>query len=352
MALDFKRALPDMAYSSAGQVATMDLPRDSVMKGLSLIWTMVLTTGVAAAAGTLSSYDGLSAIRRIEIVLDGALTLWSIDPVDLVLLNNLWYGTSLEYTNMAAPGAGLSNTAQYAMYIPFALPFSQDPNLTLLNAQALTSLQLKVTWGAITDLFQTVNNTSINTSSILSVQTHEISGLGPGSIFSALKVSQQQVDITSTTPRQRVQLPRGNLLKSLLFRSRSKVNSVDTPTDACLNQMEIESSELNRGTFLHRRIRATDTDTVARNGYHIRNDAKRLYGYVDNVLINATTAAISMVGVYPVDFAEDGSNSSFIRTQPYSSLDAYLSVQAAGLTSPTTIVTQVEVIPAVIPNAG
>lgn len=349
MALDFKRALPDIPYTSAGQVSTLDLPRDSVMKGLSLMWTLTLTTAAAAAAGTISAYDGLSAIRRLEIVADGALTLYSIDPVDLAILDNLWYGTNLEYTNLAAPGAASSNTQQYGLYIPFALPFAKDPNLTLLNAQALTSLQLKVTWGAITDLFQTINNTTINTSSVLSSETHEITGLGAGSIFSAFKVSQQQVDIIATTTRQRVQLARSNLMKMLLFRSRNKLNSVDNPAENLLNQIDIESSEMNRGTFLHRRIRATDTDNTGRQGYHIRNDAKRLYGYIDNALINGSTAAIALTGVYPVEFAEDGEQSSMVRTQTYSSFDAYLSVNNNG-TSPTHIVTQAEVIPAVVPN--
>jgi hypothetical protein len=349
VALDIKRVLPDIAYTTSGQVSTLDLPRDSVMKGLSLMWTLVQTTGAAAAAGTISTYDGLSAIRRLEIVADGALTLWSIDPVDLAILDNLWYGCALEYTDLVAPGPAASNTSQYALYIPFAMPFAKDPNLTLLNAAALTSLQLKVTWGAIADLYQTVNNTTINVSSVLTAETHEITGLTPESIFSAFKVSQLQQDITATTSRQRVQLNRGNLMKMLMLRSRVLTNGIATASNALLNQVDLESSELNRGTFLHRRVRATDIDGTARNGFHIRNDAKRLYSYYDGALINAATAVVSLVGAYPLEFAEDGQNSSMIRTQPYSSFDAFLNVVNTG-TSPTHIVTQCEVLPAVVPN--
>jgi hypothetical protein len=349
MALDIKRVLPDIAYTTAGQVSVLDLPRDSVMKGLSLMWTLVLTTATTAGSGTLNAWDGLAAIRRLEIVADGALTLWSIDPIDLAILDNLWYGTSLEYTNLAIPSTGTSGTMQYALYIPFALPFSKDPNLTLLNAAALTSLQLKVTWGAIADLVQTVANTTINVASVVTPETHEITGLTPESIFSAFKVSQLQQDITATTSRQRVQLARGNLMKMLMLRSRILTNGIGASSEGLLNQVDIESSELNRGTFLHRRIRATDTDATGRQGFHIRNDAKRLYSYYDGALISAATAQISLAGVYPIEFSEDGQNSSMIRTQPYSSFDAYLNVVNTG-TSPTHIITQCEVLPAVVPS--
>lgn len=349
MANDVRRQLSDIAYVSAGQVSTLDMPRDSVLRELGLMFTLSQSTGAAAAAGTLSEGGIFSAIRRIELSAEGALSLWSIDPVSLYYANAFWNGCFAQRDVLVAPGIGASNLLQGYLEMPFALPFCSNPNLTLLNAQALSSLTLRVTWGAAADLYQTPNNTGINVTSILTPETHEIVGLGPRSVFSVFKVSQLTRDIVATQTRFEIELPRSNIIRGLLVKARNTTTGVEDLTDGLLNEVILESSENNRGIFVHRRVRGTDTSGTARQGYHIRNSARLLYGLADLNLQAAATGVGSLIGLYPFEFMEDRRVSSALRVQAFSSFKAICDVTNAG-TTPQLVTNIFEIIPAARPR--
>jgi hypothetical protein len=341
---------------SAGAISTLDLPRDSVLKSLGLAWSLVQATATTPASGVEPDSGILSAIRRLEIVADGALTLWSIDPWSLYILNALWNGCFYAREDLAPPGTGAGNTLQTYLDIPFALPKSKDPNVTLLNAQALSSLQLRVTWGAIGDLYATVANTTIGTTSVLSCETHEIVGLSPRSVFSAFKVGQITRDISAASTGLQIDLPRGNVLRGMMFKTKTTLTGIERMVDTILNEIRMESSELNRGLFVHRRTRGTDTDGTGRplTGFHIRQKARAWAGLSD-VYSPATgmqaqpAGGTWLTGFYPLDFMEDGRTASALRTQAYSSLAAICNVSAPANT-PQAVITTQEIIPASPPR--
>lgn len=348
MANDHKRQLPDIAYVSAGAVSTLDLPRDNVLKEIGLMLKLDQATATTPASGTEPDSGMLAAIRRLEIVADGALTLWSIDPWSLYTLNALWNGTVAQRDDLAPPGGSSSSTIQAYMQIPFALPFCEKPNVTLLNAAALSSLQLRVTWGGVADLYQTVANTTISATSLLSVETHEIVGLSPRSRFSAFKVSQITKDVTAASANFEIDIPRGNILRGLLFKARISTNGMEDQVDTILNEIRVESSELGRGPFVHRKVRATDTNGTARDGYHVRNSARLLYGLNDQFAVETGQGDFDLTGFYPIEFMEDKRLTSPLRTQPFSSLKAICDVSAPS-GSPQLIANVLEVIPAARP---
>jgi hypothetical protein len=349
MANDVQRTLPQIAYISAGAVSSLDLPRDSVLKSLDLMWNANITQGATPDSGVQSAQGVFAGIRRLEIVADGGLTLWSIDPLSLYVLNSLWSECYVERDSL--PATATTGVYQGSLQVPFALPFSEDPNVTLLNAQALSSLQLRVTWGAVTDYYTTHVNTTLNTTSFLEPQTHEIVGLGPRSIFSAFKVGQILKDVTAASTNFQVDLPRGNVLRGLLVKTRTTA-TVEIAVETILNELRIESSELNRGLFTHRRIRATDTDGTGRSGYNIRNHQLRNFGLNQWTAAFAGTPAqqaMPLTGFFPVEFMEDKRVSSALRTQPFSSLQMVSNVSAPA-NSPRLDITTLEIIPAAAPR--
>jgi len=358
MANDIKRTLSDLVFAGAGAQSLLDLPRDSVMKELELELTLRLATGAAAGVGTLSEGGILSAIRRIEIVADGALSIWNVDPVSLWILNGLWNGAWSQRDALAIPAPAGSNTLQASLECPFALPFSENPNVTLLNAQALSSLQLRITWGAIGDLTQTPNDTTIAATTAITPTSHEILGLSPRSPFSTFKVTQIRQLINAASNALQVDLNRGNILRGLLFMQRNTLNGVLDLNDGILNEVSLESSELNRGLFVHRRVRMTDTDGTARpaGGFEIRNNMRRLYGVPDYYTVfagqqQAPAGATYLTGFGQLEFMEDKRTSSAIRTQLFTRLNAILNVSAPG-TTPEVVITQQEIIPAARPRAA
>lgn len=352
MASDVKRPIPDLAYVSPGAASTIDLPRDHTLKRVGLMFTLAQATATTPASGTEPDGGILAAIRRLEVVADGAVTLWSIDPISLYTLNALYNGTPAQRDDLAPPGGSSSNTLQAYLEIPFALPFAKNPDLTMLNAAALSSLQLRVTWGSVSDLYQTVANTTITAAStILSGETHEIVGLDPRSVFSAFKVSQLTRDISAANQNLEIDLPRSNVLRGLLLKARVTTNSVEDQVDTIVNEVRVESSELGRGPFVHRRSRATDTDGTARNGYHMRNAARLTYGLNDLYTVEAGQQDFSLTGFLPLEFMENQRVTSAIRAQAFSSLKAILNVSAPS-GSPQVIVNVMEIIPAARPRAA
>lgn len=353
MANDVKRDLPDLAYVSAGAVSTLDIPRDSVLKSLSFTLTLDMTTAAAMVAATGASRRGVhAAIRRLEVVADGALTLHSMEPYRLYRINSLYSGNWYPADALAFPAAGASNELKAFNKIQFALPFANNRNLTLLNAAALSSLQLRVTWGAMADLAQTPSDTVIDTTSILHTTTHEIVGLDPRSSFSAHKMTEITRDITAASTEFQIDLPRSNVVRGLFFEAHNVPGgSVRNPIDTILNAIRVESSELNRGIFVHRRMRVVEDNAVADAfGYNPRADAMALYGLSDLSDIGLTpTTGIDLLGLYPVEFMEDKEVSSAIRTQAFSSFQAILDVSATGTTPQVTVVTA-EIIPAAPPR--
>src|SRR5262245_61169524 len=221
MALSLNRSLPDLTYAGAGAVSSFDLPRDHVMKGLKLMLSLGLTTATTPASGGEPDAGILAAIRRVEIVADGGVTVYSIDAHSLFVADALWSGSPAQRDDLAPPAMSTSNVLQAFLYCPFALPFAKNPNITLLNAAALSSFRINITWGSISDLFVTTANTTVNTTTtVVTPETDEVVGLDPQSVFSLFRVSQVTKDVTAAQDRMIMELPRGNVIRGMLFRTK------------------------------------------------------------------------------------------------------------------------------------
>jgi hypothetical protein len=181
-------------------------------------------------------------------------------------------------------------------------------------------------------------------------------GLSPRSVFSAFKVGQITKDVSAASTGLQIDLPRGNVLRGLMFKTKILTSGMEDEVDTILNEIRLESSELNRGLFVHRRTRGTDTDGTGRplTGWHLRQRARAWANLADGWtpatgLQLQPTGGTYLTGFYPIDFMEDGRTASALRTQAYSSLAAICNVSApAG--SPQMVITTQEIIPASPPK--
>jgi hypothetical protein len=352
MALSLNRTLPDLTYAGAGAVSSFDLPRDHVMAGLKLMLNLEQTTGVTPASGTEPDAGILAAIRRLEVTADGGVTVYSVDPHSLYIANALWNSAPAQRDDLAPPAMSGTGRLQAFLHMPFALPFAKNPNITLLNASALSSFRLNVTWGSINDLYQTVANTSIvSANTFITPETDEVVGLDPQSVFSLFRVSQVTKDVTAAQDRLQIDIPRGNVIRGLLFRAKVTTNTVADETDTVINQVDIESSERGRGVFVHRRQRCTETNGTARNGSNLRNGARRIYGLNDLYTVESGQQDFSLTGFYPVEFMENMRATGAVRTQDFTSFNAVINASAPG-GSPQIITNVFEIVPAARPRAA
>lgn len=159
-----------------------ELPQDNLLRRVALHLDLVLQTpaGAAIAVGIKNS-DILNIIKRIEVIIDGNDNILDCDLRTFFEALRFSYGTAAYKDTVAIPAAGTSST--YHVEIP--LDFAFDPKLisdvsALLLANLYGSLDLRITWGSISDIFTTPNGTIVNASSKVRVSVIEIYENGNG----------------------------------------------------------------------------------------------------------------------------------------------------------------------------
>lgn len=228
-----KRRLGDLAYTSAGSVSTLQLPRNFNYRSLicRLAGSVIVSGG--SGAGAPHVYGAYRAISKIEVIANGRDTLISVAPEHLQILNTIDYGTVPVFLNPTNDSA-----ATYSFNCSFIVPFevrrSVRPIDTLLPSAGLSTLDLKVTWGAGADMFTgSVDFTSaaIQTTTTLSVQSFEELGALPGAVSVSKMYTMTRVLSAAANSNYQVQISVGNLYRGFLVQTNIAGVMADTIID-------------------------------------------------------------------------------------------------------------------------
>lgn len=183
---------------------TLDLPRNNVIRGLYLRLTGRVTTTATAPVG-LRSHAEHRLIRRIEIVANGKDTIKSHPFLFSKMLTNFDFGTPSE---IATIGVTVSTNFDFiaTAFVPFAFTRAKRPVDGALDARRLQTLDLRVTFGNINDVYATPNGATI-TNTVLNVVTHEY--INAPVDFQAFlnKHSTIEREVTATTASLQERLP-------------------------------------------------------------------------------------------------------------------------------------------------
>lgn len=170
-----RRRLAPVAYSS-GQLGTLDLPRDTVIKRMevSLTGSFIMTYG---SGSPLFQDDWMSKLcNRMDVVIDGQRTVKSLDFEMQRYLNNIYsgnyprrrYGTGAALTTLQGTTEWLYGTVAYpatteyfwideAVTVHFEMPLSYayDQRMaTLLNIKDVSSANVRFSFADISNLLQ------------------------------------------------------------------------------------------------------------------------------------------------------------------------------------------------------
>lgn len=297
-----KRRLGDLAYTSSGSVSTLQLPRNFNYRSLICrVAGSVIVTG-GSGAGAVHQYSAYKSISKLEVIANGRDTIISVSPDHLQLLNTIDYGCVPVFTNPTNDAA-----ATYSFNCSFIIPFevhrSIRPVDTLLPSAGLSTLDLKVTWGAGADMFTgAVDFTSaaIQTSTTLSVQSFEEIGLLPGAVSVAKMYTISRVLTASANSNYQVQLSVGNLYRGFL---------VQTNVANVMNDTIIDGFSLESGTEVFQKWLSND---------ELLDYNKLLY-----------SLETRLVGNHYLDFLDsDGFMSEILDTRGLSGLDMILNLAA------------------------
>lgn len=162
------RQLNDMSYTGSATSLSSDIPKDTVIKRISMRFVGVMTVTFASGSPVASELGLSRLLSRVEVVADGNRTIKNVHPYMARMISNL--------TRQELPGrASLTNTAntllpttevengawftypsttqnvilEESMEIAFELPwaYSEDDRMaSLFNTKGLSSAFLKATF--------------------------------------------------------------------------------------------------------------------------------------------------------------------------------------------------------------
>ena len=340
-----RRVLDSPQNFAANSPVSFTLPVTSVYKEINLLLEYAASTG---AGGALSGYFDRAPwtlIKRIELIADGRDVIKSYDGGTLLDINQWDFGQYAP-TQLAALGAAATNgtpTKPLSHLLTISLEsvgmmpeFDSTtgkviggPNMTLLDARKLSSLELRLTFGAgQADISSTVTAISALDTFRITPIGHEILDISRENAFAVnQEVMSSQAFPTNTATDKGFRQNVGNAYR------RAFVSTTDSNARAAVDRLLKLVIEEN-GTF-NRRI--WDAGALKQHNSLHRNLAVGL----GNGQAPTATPVISTtqgdnggnrLGFYCMDVAEDGKVSSLLDTRGYSDLQYKIDWDGANTT--------------------
>lgn len=269
-------------------VVTFDLPRGYDLE--TLLFRVSGTANVTTAGSAVRALAPTQLIKRVEIIADGKNTIASVPG---------WYLRQNIHRRQAGLMTPPSNFTIAAYNVEFSGSLDQclvdgvRPKDSNLRTAGMTLFQLRVTTGALTDLFTGTPAGSMTTfqlevSTVETVELPDDKGVMTNPLY-LQKRSYQDIAIPATNANQQIILPIGNAMRGLLV--LATVNG--EPSNAVLNKIQLASGvdvRVNMSALAIQRENATDYDPLG-------------------ILSNSSSWASSSgwpTGLYSIDLMQNG----------------------------------------------
>lgn len=287
MGMNFTRRLGSLAFI-ANDMKTLDLPRNYAYDHLKLRLTADIT--IITAATTAFADGPWKLIKRLEVVANGKDVIMYIDGPALARYAQLMMGVT---SASAVPTAVAANQAMNSyLKLPFAMFRSVKPIDTLLNAFQHTTLELRVTWGAASDVYKTNSaNATINTAT-LKVTARESIGNQGGMTAKLFTIEKE---VTTTSREFTINIPTRNAYRGFLIRAE---------VDGDVNESVINSLEIKSGADV---FHSEDWLTL-RDSNKIELDIETMptgYAFVDFCPDGYLSEAINAAALQSLDIVMD-----------------------------------------------
>lgn len=363
MARDMRRQLAAGQAFAASSPISFDLPVTAVYKSINISLEVAQSTGVAGALTTPFERAPWSNIKRIDLVADGRDVIKSYDGGTLLDINQYDYGEypPSQMVDLAASAA--NGTATFPLWhnlqIDLRLPgfrpefnlksgqFEGGENLTLLDARKLSSLELRVTFGAgHADMYTTI---AVNTLDRYFVTPwgHELLDISKETSFPLNVESMTSTAFPTTTATDRAFRHNvGNAYRRILF---STVDSnARNPVNRIGRIVLQENGTFNRRVWDAGNLAAAMFRLAAAEGLDPANPATLVRAIPRMFPVVETTQGKNggnRRGVYMLDIAEDNRIGSLLDSRGFSALESLLSWDGANTTDLIRMTTNI-----VVPN--
>lgn len=242
-----RRKLNAMDYVSGGR-KSVEIDRAGVLLGINAKLTFTVTNGSSAAVGPL--FQTLARlIQRMEIIVGGRDTVWSVSGTSLAVMAALANGYPAYGMDSTVVLTGSSTATTYTIVLPidFTLPNSRRPDDTALDLRRVSQATMAVTWGPSTaaDFYTTPNSAAISGVS-LELEGEYLLGVPAETAYLVRAIDETSEDITATNNRYEFIMDRGT---GLFYRSFTLITTdALIGADDVINDVTLQAGSF---TFVH-----------------------------------------------------------------------------------------------------
>lgn len=323
-----EREIGSIEYAE-NQTRTLPLPRNYAYRCLDLILIAKIERA-AGTAGEVKDSAPAQLIKNIAIRANGRDVIKNIGMETLHRLNQMRHRTRPFIDSEGLEGYGIIATPGTVHMIHARIEFEMwdaiRPIDTLLDSAGLATLELIVTWGTGMDIMNdafdgasvTVNDATFYVSSVESV------GVPAGTAFMTNKEYMIRSQVTATSNRHQIFLPVSNLYRSIVLKTHSDGDQVNTILPWTLaNQNTIT---LQSGTEVFKYRMAGFLQACNRLDYSM--EVPELMG--DAAALTHRMQERQLEGYYLLEFVKDGRLTECLDTSKLSSLELNLDVVNVG----------------------
>lgn len=190
-----------------------DLPRDRAIRRLTMQLQVQVNAGTTAPSDRTTMHY-MNAVKKIRLIRNGIDVKINVDLVSKYFADWAENGVKPTESSVSTPAANASATYRQTVIFDFALSRKVLSDFrALLDAQALSSLQIAVEWGDVGDIFQTAGTAAIDTTNtFFQVSLDEVFDNGarreagdPGlpALLQSARDIREQVDVAHEITQQR-----------------------------------------------------------------------------------------------------------------------------------------------------
>lgn len=298
-------------FTSANEIASIDLPRTYHIHQILLRLSGTLTIGTAAATA-LKNRNPLGLIKKIRLIANGKDVIKSFTGDVLYEKNYIDYGTDGQLTATGLTVAAHAFAAELVLDLAMPERRAKVPIDSALDAKTLSSLDLEITWGQASDIVTPDATTTLTLSNTkIEVSLVESFGIPNGSPLLLYKEYPIKRTVSATSTAFEIdKLPVGNFYRGILL----KTTDAGVRESDIINQIDLKAGE---------------EVILSLKDEQVRDMVKRKYS-IDSL----------PAGVYYLDFAHYGSIGDLLNLQNVNDLKLVLDVTVGSGT--TEIETSIE----------
>lgn len=301
----------------AGNQRSVELPRSFLYRSIAIRLTGALNSGGAGAYTLLGGADTpLNLIKKVELIADGRKVIWTGAARDLFRLAHIFKGKQGEL-NPPSAVANQANAFSATIIVDNAAMRMQMPADSLFDPREFEKIELRVTWGLLTDLATGGTATVFSTTPQIEINVMEtLVGVQHIGFNRIIQFDEQTISAASTNFTFNV--PRSGLLAGVLLRTDATVAGSPAPVDTVINFVSVRSDN----SFNHK-------DRISWNMMKARNlqDFQLDLGQPTALATLGSNFGF-LTGYAYYDFTEDGLMSSAINALALNVLQLILDVNA------------------------